>query len=309
LRAGAWQEARAYAAECEEAFLASGLQQSRSMPLAALTAVEAHQGNVEAARALASEGLGAIGEVGDSFFATHFQVALGSLELSRGAHCAAVDELEDLPRRLDRIGVEEPAIFPFQADLIEALVGLGRLDAAAASLDALEHQAVTYDRPRLRAWAQRSRGLLLGAQGDPVAALEALEVALAEHASLPVPLELGRTLLSLGVARRRVKSWGAARESLEEALTVFEELGARLWAERARQELSRIGGRTPSGAELTPTERRVAELVADGLSNKEAASALFLSHKTVEANLARVYRKLGVHSRIELARRLTGPTG
>ena len=94
----------------------------------------------------------------------------------------------------------------------------------------------------------------------------------------------------------------AVRESLERALEAFESLGAPLWADRARAELGRIGGRAPSSLELTPTEERVAELVADGATNQEVASALFLSLKTVEWNLSRIYRKLGVRSRTEMAR-------
>jgi DNA-binding NarL/FixJ family response regulator len=96
----------------------------------------------------------------------------------------------------------------------------------------------------------------------------------------------------------------AACESLQEAFAVFEELGARLWAERARAELGRIGGRAPNAGELTPTERRVAALVAAGRSNKEIASELFVTVRTVETHLTKVYAKLGVHSRTELVSRL-----
>jgi DNA-binding CsgD family transcriptional regulator len=309
LRAGAWGDARRYAAEGDELYLASGLAQARSMPLAARTSVEAYCGNVQAARSFAADGLAAIGEVGDRFIGMHYLVALGSLELSLGDHAAAVRQLEDLPQRLERVGVSEPALFPFQADLIEALVGLGRLEQAATRLDELELQAHSHARPRLLAWVHRSRGILLSARGDVSASVEELEAALTEHEALPVPFERGRTLLALGAAQRRAKRWGAARESLEAALATFDQLGAALWAERARSELGRIGGRAPASGELTPTEQRVAELVASGLSNKEVASALFLSRKTVEANLARVYRKLGVRSRAELARRFATPAG
>jgi DNA-binding NarL/FixJ family response regulator len=95
---------------------------------------------------------------------------------------------------------------------------------------------------------------------------------------------------------------------LERAAGIFQELGAALWEGKARDELSRIGGRAPGGQELTPTERQVAELVAEGKSNKEVASSLFISVNTVEANLSRIYRKLDVRSRTELARRILGPT-
>jgi DNA-binding NarL/FixJ family response regulator len=92
---------------------------------------------------------------------------------------------------------------------------------------------------------------------------------------------------------------------LTTALALFEELGATLWAERAREELARVGGRAPAGDELTPTERRIAELVAEGLTNREVAATLFVTPKTVESALTRIYRKLDVRSRTELARQLT----
>jgi DNA-binding CsgD family transcriptional regulator len=146
--------------------------------------------------------------------------------------------------------------------------------------------------------------LLLAAHGDLDAALAELERSLAEHGPLPLPLERARTVLALGRTQRRAKQKRAARESLEQASQIFDELGARLWVERAREELARIGGRAPSSGELTATERRVAELVAEGRPNKEVAAALFVTVKAVEANLSRVYAKLGIRSRAELASRL-----
>jgi DNA-binding NarL/FixJ family response regulator len=106
--------------------------------------------------------------------------------------------------------------------------------------------------------------------------------------------------------QRRAKQKKPARTSLEEALAVFDELGARLWSQRARVGLERTGGAGGSG-ELSPTERRVAELVAEGRTNKEVAQALFVSVKTVEANLSRIYHKMGVRSRSELTRRIAAP--
>jgi DNA-binding NarL/FixJ family response regulator len=115
-----------------------------------------------------------------------------------------------------------------------------------------------------------------------------------------MPFELGRTLLIKGVVQRRMKQRAAARETLEHALGIFERLGASLWAERARAEIARIGVRTEAQTELTPIEERIAALVAEGHRNREIADALFLSPKTVEANLSRTYRKLGIRSRAEL---------
>jgi len=131
----------------------------------------------------------------------------------------------------------------------------------------------------------------------------AVEQALGEHARLEMPFELARTLLVQGQVRRRRREKRAARESLEQALALFEELGAPLWAEQTRAELDRLGSR-PAGQELTAAEQRVAELAAQGRSNKEIASELFVSVHTVEVHLSHAYAKLGVRSRAQLAQRL-----
>jgi DNA-binding CsgD family transcriptional regulator len=104
----------------------------------------------------------------------------------------------------------------------------------------------------------------------------------------------------MGQVQRRAKRKRLAKEHLEQALGIFESLPAPLWAERARSELSRLGLRPPAPLALTATEQRVAALAASGRTNRQVAQALFLSTRTVEANLARVYRKLGISSRAEL---------
>ncbi len=123
---------------------------------------------------------------------------------------------------------------------------------------------------------------------------------------MPGPFERARTLLIYGTILRRAKRRKGAREAIEAALSIFEGLPAPIWADNARAELARIGGRVTSGDGLTEGEGRIAELVAEGKSNKETAAALFLSVHTVEGALKRVYRKLGVRSRPELSRRLNG---
>jgi DNA-binding NarL/FixJ family response regulator len=116
--------------------------------------------------------------------------------------------------------------------------------------------------------------------------------------------ERARTLLACGQIARRAKRRAEARSALTVALELFDSLGAPLWAERATAELARIPGRARGSGELSETEQRVAELVATGLSNKEVAASLFDTVRTVEANLSKVYAKLGIRSRGELASRL-----
>ena len=108
-------------------------------------------------------------------------------------------------------------------------------------------------------------------------------------------------LLALGRTQRRAKKRAAARTTLENTLHRFETLGAPLWAQQTQAELARIGGRAPSRHQLTEAERRIAELVAQGHTNKQVAAALFLTQHSVETALTRIYRKLGVHTRSELA--------
>jgi DNA-binding CsgD family transcriptional regulator len=199
----------------------------------------------------------------------------------------------------------EPGVLRIHADAVEALVATGDLERAEEILAPWEAQARRIDLAWSLATAARCRGLLEAARGRLDPALDAIEEALLDHERLAMPFELGRTRLVKGQIERRSKRKSSARESVQRALEIFEELGAPLWAEKARAELARVGLRhVVAPDELTATERRVAELAASGLKNREVAAQLFMSPKTVEANLARAYRKLGIHSRAELGARL-----
>jgi DNA-binding NarL/FixJ family response regulator len=127
----------------------------------------------------------------------------------------------------------------------------------------------------------------------------------AAHERCPMPFEQARTLLAQGQVLRRLKRKRQARTSLEQARTIFTRLGAEPWVTRAESELRRVAVRR-SPSELTATELLIAELAAAGLSNPEIARQVFVSRKTVESNLARVYRKLGISSRVQLERALGG---
>jgi DNA-binding CsgD family transcriptional regulator len=196
-------------------------------------------------------------------------------------------------------------VLRFIPDEVEALVAIGEVDTARSILEPFAAQAERLGRTWALATSERASGLLHASLGELPEALAAFDRALEHHAQIDEPFELGRTLLAQGQAIRRVKKWGLARESLGRSLAIFDRLGAALWADKATTEMSRIGGRAPGPLDLTPTEQEVAELVGRGLTNREVAQALFLSVSTVEANLRRIYRKVGVRSRTELSRKLS----
>jgi DNA-binding CsgD family transcriptional regulator len=138
------------------------------------------------------------------------------------------------------------------------------------------------------------------ANGDTAAALNCLEAALAHHDHLTDPHERARTLLTYGATLRRAGRRREARVALTDAQETFKALGEGIWTERATAELKRLGGRTPAGQTLTGAEQQVANLVAEGRSNQEVADALYITVRTVEANLTRIYAKLGIRSRAQL---------
>jgi DNA-binding CsgD family transcriptional regulator len=144
--------------------------------------------------------------------------------------------------------------------------------------------------------------MMLAAEGDVEAATRMAEQALAEHQRLPMPFERARTQLLLGQLQRRQRQKDVATTTLTEALVAFERMQTPLWADRARRELARTRASTTRAVLLTPSEQRVAELAACGLTNRDIGAAVFISPKTVESNLARIYSKLGIHTRAELGR-------
>ena len=231
----------------------------------------------------------------------------GFVALSRGDLAAADRWYAQADRLLSAIGIREPVKNRFQGDHVEVVVGLGELDRAEALVTRLEERAEVFPRPWTLAVGARARALLESAGGDFQAAEAGYRAALAHHERLPMPFELGRTRLLFGRLLRRCNERRAAREELEAARSMFTQLGTKLWAERAADELARIPIRRKASDGLTPTELQVARLAAAGRTNREVAQALFLSPKTVEANLSRIYKKLGIRSRAELGARMAGP--
>ena len=299
--AGSWQDAAAYAREAVELAEQTGVSSHAAIAAAAL--VDAHRGRVADAERTARTLLAQAEEDGSDLYIVRSLALLGFVELSRGDVRAAERQLARATDRATALGIGEPGLLRFVPDHVEALVALGRVDEASRALRPFEEAAARLRRDWAVAAARRCRGLVLGASGDRAGAVAALERARDGHRRTAMPFELGRTLLVLGAAQRRAKQRRAARESLEEALALFERLGAPLWAAKARAELGRIAGRAPASDGLTPAEARIAERVARGLSNREVAAELVIEVHTVEAALTRIYGKLGVRSRAELARR------
>ncbi|MGH2477456.1 MAG: ATP-binding protein [Candidatus Limnocylindrales bacterium] len=190
-----------------------------------------------------------------------------------------------------------------EPDHVETLLILGRLDEARRVLDHLEWRGRTLPRAWIDAGLPRARALILAAEGDLAAAMATIDAAPALRA---LPFEAARLLLVRGQLERRANRRLAARNSLTAALGAFEALGSPPWVQRAHAEIARLGLRHRAPDELTDSERRIAELAAAGMTNRQVAEVSFVSPKTVEANLARVYQKLGIHSRAELGARMTG---
>lgn len=309
--AGRWERGLEHVGEGYARALESGQEPTQTSILGKRALVEARRGSLEEARATASQALALTG-----FDATEPRDALargaetaiwamGLVELSAGDPAGAVEILAPMAEVLLEAGVAEPGEVRCLPNLIEALAALERLDEAESLLAIHERWAEALQRPSTLMATGRCRGIVLAARGDASAALDALEGAAVRSEQVPMPFERAHALLALGVERRRARQRRAAREALEAARGLFDELGSAFWRDRVSSELARIGGRAPANSgELTGTERRIAELVAQGRTNREVAAELVLSVHTVEAALTSVYRKLDVRSRTEMARRL-----
>lgn len=304
---GALPEARLLADDTAE----RARQQATDIPRAIAHSVEAvvaaYEGDADRCREEAEAALTIFERGGSAAVRVWPLVTLGFVEVSGGDYQAALRALGPLVTAAPAMGYGEPAAAPFAPDAAEALIGVGRLDEAHALVAQLLDNGRRLDRAWALALGSRCQALLLAAQGDVRGALEASARALHHHEGLPIPLELGRTLLVHGQLLRRSHQKRAAAETLERALGIFEALGTPLWSDRTRLELGRVRTTSPTGDLLTPSERRVAELAASGQTNREVSRALFISPKTVEVNLANIYRKLGIHSRAELGRRMAEP--
>jgi DNA-binding CsgD family transcriptional regulator len=303
LRAGRWPEALANARVAIEHARQSADPQVVTGISWVLAMLEASLGNHDDARAMATASLTEAEATRDFWFTASHRTVLGQIALTENDAAAAIVQLGPAWELMLERGLGDLSLFPVAQTLGEAYVDAGRLDEATAVAATLRSSPVG-EQPWCRVMASRIDALVAAARGEHEAAQAAFATALDTHTELPEPFEHARTLLLFGREARRARNRGAARTALLDALERFEQLGAARWAENTRAEIARLPGRRPAGTgALTTREREVAELVATGLANKEVAARLHVSLRTVEATLSKVYAKLGVRSRTELAAR------
>jgi ATP/maltotriose-dependent transcriptional regulator MalT len=260
--------------------------------------VDAYAGRLEVVREAAARS-----EPGEPIVNALWSRCLGLAELAAGETASADRHLTEALEVFERVAFREPAIWRVDGDAIEAAVAVGELERARELLARFEKRAARSGIPWSLAVSARCRGLVLAAEGELDAAAEALERAVGEHDRCPMPFERARTLLVQGRLQRRLKQKRQARLALEKARELFDLQGAEAWLARVDEELGRVAVRRAPD-ELSATELRISQLAADGLSNQAIAEQVFVSVKTVEANLKRAYRKLGISSRAQLARAL-----
>jgi len=298
--AGRWELAAEQAARAYDISSQYGLEVPQDHLPIAIIAV--HRGQLEFAREHSERAL-VLAEEQFGYHPPQHMAILGLVAHWTGDAPAGVEWLGKANRRAAEFGWGEPSVRWWSSDYAELLLELGRIDEAAEIVDVLDEDAARVAREWVFGYVTRSRGLIAAAQGDVDRAASLLQQAVEQHQDVGDPYGRARTLLALGVARRRVRQKRAARDAIREALSGFEELGAATWVEKARSELGSIGGRTREEG-LTAAEQRVADLVAVGRTNREVAAALFLGERTVASHLTHIYAKLGVRSRTELARLL-----
>jgi DNA-binding CsgD family transcriptional regulator len=301
--AGNWDAAEEYALEGCRVADESHQQPMRPATLYALALVRANRGRVQDAHELAGEALALCDRTGNVPMASKAASVLGFLALSLDDYQGTHAHLGRLADTSAAVGLREPGVVKFLPDEIEALAALDQADRARWFTRQLEAQGKALGRPWALATGARCRAHLTAIDGDLEEALAACEQALRHHELLPMPSELGRTLLVKGIIERRAKHKSAARASLGQALAIFEHLGAPLWADKVRRELSKVTARVPPEG-LTETEGRIAALIARGQTNREIAAAMFVTENTVQTHVRHIFQKVGVRSRTELAARL-----
>lgn len=299
VRAGRFAAARKLALTALDEARQIGWEMGSGQIQQLLALIDAWLGRESDARTAGKEGNATISATGEQLGDIRHSSALVVLELGLERWETAA-RIADAALAAGGSVIQDPAVTSLHQHAAEAHAALGNIARAEELTLGLEELVVERPTPRLRLEALRCRGLVLAAQGELEGAIASLEGALGAADELGMPHQRGRTLLMLGRVQRRARRRADARATLKHAIELLDEAGVRLFAEQARRELARVGGRAPAGDRLTPTERRVAELVAAGSTNKDIAATLFVTVRTVEANLTRIYDKLGIHSRTEL---------
>lgn len=310
LRRGRCALASAHARRALELTIEAGLSPGPAWYAAAMA--EAVGGSFARAAAYARRGIQASEEEHDQVFLSRSLYALGLTELATGEAAAAVATLRRVAELEEAQQVVDPSILRWHGELAEALVAADAPDEAAELLASVRTVALRLGRTAVLPALDRARGLCLSAQGDADAAVDLLAATADRFAALQLPVERGRTLLALARVERRRRRRAPARAALGAAAEVFAAAGAKPWAELAEEHrdhtpAAAAGGPAVALAALTEAETRLALLVAEGASNQEAAAKLFVSVKTVEARLTRIYQKLRVRSRAQLATTLRTP--
>jgi DNA-binding CsgD family transcriptional regulator len=302
LWAGRWSVASDHADQALEITAQYGIESPFDFFPSALIAL--HQGEFDRARALSERGLSMGGEA--QAHKSYFGI-IGAIDLWSGDPEAAIVQFARAEEAADALGSHEPSMRHWRAEHVDALLQVGRIDEAATVTDDWETAARRLKRERVVAQAVRCRGLIAAALGDVPTAINLLDEAFMLHRDAGDAFGAASAKLALGVNRRRAREKRTARQALEAAVAGFEALGAVQRAAAARSELARIGGRTRVFG-LSPSELSVAALVAEGRTNREIASRLFLGERTVASHLTHIYAKLGIRSRTELARQFVLPT-
>ncbi len=278
----------------------------RGWTLVNAASIEAVQGRESTCRAWAAEGSRLAAQAGWPVLEVWVAHVLGLLELGLGNIAAAREQLTRCTRLAHVFGLHEPTVVRHEPDLVETLLADGDAPAANSVAQRIQERADRYGSWQALASAARCRAMIAG----EATYAEEYQTALVMHDGLPGAFDRARTQLSFGERLRRERRRADARMHLSASLAAFEQLGARPWADRAARELcatvatARPRRDAPYSDDLTPQEERVAVIVANGATVREAAAQLVLSPKTIEAHLGRAYRKLGVRNRAELARRL-----
>ncbi len=298
IRRGDWRRAEQLMRDAVDAATLSEL--TGSMSTSGLAWVLAATGRTDEARSILAAAPSASAADDELLIRVSHLSTAGFVEFCAADWESAADLLADAWAVADKLGLHDLCALPFRVDLIEALLLSGRTLEAAERTTQLQALAAEADRFVGQMQADRATTLLCAAKGDIDGAIAAAERGLVLHRQIDLPIERARLLLALGSALRRAGRRQQSELALREAVATFEHLGATPFLARAREELARLGERRDPHV-LTATEEQIASLVAAGRTNAEVAAALFVSLRTVESNLTRIYRKMGVRSRSELA--------